>query len=47
LNYRTLAEFAREMSYGKDVGSAHDFRAKFDRFRTGEALEDLMQRSLS
>jgi putative transposase len=23
LNYRTRAEFAREMSYGKDVGSAH------------------------
>src|SRR5450755_2533524 len=23
LNYRTPAEFAREMSYGKDVGSAH------------------------
>ncbi len=23
LNYRTQAEFAREISYGKDVGSAH------------------------
>jgi len=23
LNYRTPAEFARQASYGKDVGSAH------------------------
>ena len=30
-----------------ESSSCTDFPAKFDRFRTGEALEDLMQRSLS